>query len=136
MKATFAFVKECYRVLRPNGVLRITNEDIGAFARAYLHDPESVDLLNERNRKNGYKNTSYPVDIFNKYFFEDSIVCAYDAMTIQRFISEAGFKNVQNFPFGISSHAILNGIEQHDVGSIQNKFTFSIEGTKINAPPE
>ena len=46
MDATLSFVKECYRILLPNGILRITNEDMGAFTRAYLNDPESIRLLN------------------------------------------------------------------------------------------
>ena len=129
-QTALAFIKECFRVLRPNGVLRITNEDLGLFANAYLNNPEDVRLLNELNRQDGYKYTSCPIDILNKYFFEDSIVCAYDTQTVQQLFYEAGFQNIINCQYGVSSHIALSGIERHKVNTIQNKFVFAIEGTK------
>jgi predicted SAM-dependent methyltransferase len=133
-QAAFVLFRESFRVLRPNGVLRITTIDIEALVRAYLSDPESVRLLNERNRQLGYQYTSYPMDILNKTFFEDGNVCEYDAQTVQRLFNEAGFQNIIHCQVGVSTHTALSGIERHDVGSILDKFVCVTEGTKWIAP--
>jgi predicted SAM-dependent methyltransferase len=121
---------ECFRVLRPNGVLRITIVDIEALARAYLDDHELARLLNERNRQRGYKYTSYPIDILNKTFFEDYQTCEYDAQTLKQMFKESGFQNVECHEVGVSPHTALSGIEQHDTCSILDKFMRAVEGTK------
>jgi predicted SAM-dependent methyltransferase len=131
-KQARAFFEECYRVLRPEGVLRIATIDIEALARAYLNDPESVLLLNDRNSKLGFQYTAYPIDIFNKTFFEDFNVCEYDAQTIHRMFSEAGFQNMAHCQVGASIHQTLSGVERHGTGTILEKFTCVVEGTKLN----
>jgi SAM-dependent methyltransferase len=133
-QSVLAFFKESFRVLRPDGVLRITTMDIGALARAYLSDPESVRLLNERNRQLGYHYTSYPIDILNKAFFEDGNVCEYDAHAVEQLFNEAGFQNIIHCQVGVSSHPALSGVERHDVGSILEKFVCVTEGTKLTVP--
>jgi predicted SAM-dependent methyltransferase len=131
-QAVLAFFKECLRVLLPNGVLRITTNDIEALARAYLSDPELVRLLNERNRQRGYKYNSYTIDILNKTFLEDRKVCEYDAQTVQRLFKDAGFQNIIHCQVGVSPHAALSGVERHDVGSIHDKSVCVTEGTKMD----
>jgi predicted SAM-dependent methyltransferase len=37
-----SFIKECYRVLRPQGILRVVVPDLEAIARMYLHSLEQV----------------------------------------------------------------------------------------------
>jgi predicted SAM-dependent methyltransferase len=129
-KALFSLLRECYRVLKPNGALRITIVDIEALARAYLNDPERVRLLNERNQQCGYKYCSFPIDILNKTFFEDYQTCEYDAQTLRRLFAEAGFQNISCYQVGESPHAALSGIEKHDKGSILDNFMCATEGTK------
>jgi predicted SAM-dependent methyltransferase len=129
--AAIGFFRESYRVLKPGGVLRISTPDIGTHARAYLHDPESVRRLNERNRKRGYRYTHYPVDIFNKTFFEDENVCEYDAETLMQMLGSVGFRELTRCEVGESQHCALRGVERHDVGSIADHFTCVIEATKL-----
>jgi predicted SAM-dependent methyltransferase len=129
-QAMVASLKEYYRVLKPDGVLRITIVDIEAMARAYLDYPELVQRLNERNRQRGYKYTSYPIDIFNKTFFEDYQTCEYDSQTVKLLFKEAGFKNITCYPVGVSSYPSLAGIERHDKGSVLDQLMCATEGTK------
>lgn len=125
-----AFLKESFRVLQPGGVLRISTEDVEALVRAYINHPRHVRLLNERNRRRGYQYTYYPVDILNKAFLEDDHVCLYDTQTLEQMLSSVGFRDITRCKVGESHHAALCGIEQHDVGSIADKFTCIIEATK------
>ena len=137
-QAALEFFKESFRVLKPGGVLRIVTADIEALSRTYIDDPESANLLNERNRGRGYQYTSYPIDILNKQFFEDNnlkvgirLHCEYDFQTLEQMFIIAGFGDIVRCKIGESRHAALSGIEQHDVGSIADKFTCVIEGTKL-----
>lgn len=129
-QATQLFFKECFRVLKPSGVLRITTIDIEVLARVYISNPDRVRLLNERNRQRGYQYNSYPIDILNKTFFEDGNVCEYDTQTLQQMFNAAGFLNITRCKVGESPHTALSGIERHDIGSVADEFTCAIEGIK------
>lgn len=124
------FVNESFRVLKPGGILRVATPDVEALAQAYLDDPEHVGQLNERNRRLGYRHSSYPVDILNTAFLEDRHACLYDGSTLQELLDAAGFQDITRCKVGESRHAALSGIEGHDVGSIEDKSTCVMEGTK------
>ena len=124
------FFQECFRVLKPGGVLRTSTPDAEALAKAYLNYPERTRLLNERSRRLGYQYSQYPVDILNKMFLEDKHVCLYDAQVFQQMLSSVGFQNVTYCTVGKSEHKALSKIEQHDVGSIVDEFICVVEATK------
>ncbi len=128
--ATLAFLEECFRVLQPGGIVRISTPDVEALARAYLDDPEQVSLLNERNRRRNGKYGSYPVDVLNKLFLEDGHACLYDAQTLQQILSEAGFRDIGKCEVGESRHTALSGIDGHDAGTFVDQFMCVVEATK------
>lgn len=128
--AIITFLEESFRVLRPEGILRITTPDIEAHVREYLSRSERMHLLLEQNRQYGYFYSRYPVDILNKAFYEDTHVCLYDAETLEQMLYSVGFREIIGCKVGESRHTALSGIERHDVGSILDKFMLVIEAKK------
>jgi len=117
-------------VLYPEGILRISTPDVEALAREYLARSGRVLLLLERNERRGSKYARYPVDIFNKAFFEDSHACLYDGEVLEQMLRSVGFEDITRCSVGQSRHGALSGIERHGVGSIQEEFTLVIEAKK------
>ena len=128
--AAFQFLKESFRVLHPEGILRISTPDVEALAREYLAGSERVRLLLDRNERLGYKYARYPVDILNKAFYEDSHACLYDHELLEQMLHSVGFQEITRYRVGLSRHSALSGIERHDVGSIEDEFTLVIEAKK------
>lgn len=128
--AIITFLEESFRVLRPEGILRIATPDIEAYVREYLSRSEQMHLLLERNRQYGYFYSRYPVDILNKAFYEDTHVCLYDAETLEQMLHSVGFREIIRCKVGESPHTALSGIERHDVGSILDEFMLVIEAKK------
>jgi predicted SAM-dependent methyltransferase len=129
-QAAIGFFQESFRILKPDGMLRVSTPDIEAHAKAYLHEPELARLLNERNRERGYQHTNYPVDILNKTYFEDDNVSEYDAESLRQMLESVGFRNLTRCKIGESTHAALCGIERHDLGSVADQFTYVVEAAK------
>jgi predicted SAM-dependent methyltransferase len=129
-EAAYRFFRESIRVLKPEGVLRVSTPDAEALAKAYLNNTEQAVLLNERNRRMGYPYNSYPIDILNTAFKEDLHVCLYDAQTLEQLLRQAGFERITHCKVGESSHAALSKIEHHQVETIEDEFTLVMEATK------
>jgi len=129
-RSAISFLKECFRVLKPGGMLRVSTPDAEALAKAYLNRSEQARLLNERNRKLSYQYSTHPIDILNTAFKEDFHFCLYDAETLQRLLDSAGFCNMTRCKVSKSIHPELSGIEHHYIGSIEDDFTLIMEATK------
>jgi len=128
--AAFLFIMESFRVLHPEGILRISTPDAEALAREYLARSERVLLLLERNVKLGSKYARYPLDILNGAFYEYSHVCLYDGEVLEQMLRSVGFQDITRYRVGQSRHSALSGIERHQVGSIEDEFTLVIEAKK------
>lgn len=95
-------LKECYRILKRGGVLRVIVPNAERYLRAYADDDESfvrqvggdsaskLSVVNVMMRENG----------FHKY--------AYDYDELERVLRGAGFKSVTRSYFNGSSHRELN----------------------------
>jgi len=128
--AAIAFLQDSFRILQPGGIRRISIPDVEALTRAYLNNPEHTRLMNERNKRLGSRYNSYPIDILNTTFREWGHICLYDFQTLQQLLNSVGFQNITPCKVGESRHSALSGIEQHDVGSIEDEFTCVVEATK------
>lgn len=124
------FLKESFRVLHPEGILRISTPDVEALAREYLARSERALLLLKRNGKIGSKYSRYPVDILNTAFYDYSHVYLYDGEVLEQMLRSVGFQDITRYRVGESRHRALSGIERHDVGSIEDEFTLVIEAKK------
>jgi predicted SAM-dependent methyltransferase len=96
------FFRECHRILKPGGAIRLVTPDLEKFARAYLADdrdfflraspeaPEAVNALNLLFRRSGHHN----------YIF--------DYGELERFLRRAGFPDVRRSSFGHSARPGMN----------------------------
>jgi predicted SAM-dependent methyltransferase len=95
-------LKECYRILRPGGVLRVIVPDAERYLHAYANDDEDfvrqiggesvskISLVNTMMRENG----------FHRY--------AYDYQELEEVIKRAGFNSVSRSSLRASRHPELN----------------------------
>jgi predicted SAM-dependent methyltransferase len=84
-----AFLRECYRVLKPEGIIRISVPDGELYLRNYFENREW--MLARRNRQ-----FNTPMQVVNEVFRQklEHQYC-YDFETIQILIEEMGFIDVQ-----------------------------------------
>lgn len=106
-------LNECYRILKPNGVLRIATPNLQFLLDLYLHPEKELNKkYNEFNAERSGMPSSpvYTVSYFHTTWGHKII---YDQMTLSRFLEEVGFKDICQCEMSKSSHAPLNDVEQH-----------------------
>jgi predicted SAM-dependent methyltransferase len=102
------FLSECYRVLQPNGVLRVIVPDVEKYVRAYCKDGWE-DLTEVRPLKPDHTDVHFgsrfqtKMEVLNAVFrqhFEHKF--AYDFPTLELSLKRAGFSDVRRQTFGTS----------------------------------
>jgi hypothetical protein len=104
------FLRECLRVLRPSGVMRIVVPDAGAYLRAYCQAWEPLAAMRplERTAQGGrdtWLGDTYqtPMQLINAVFRQGTAhKYAYDGETLSLLLREVGFSRVIVQDFGIS----------------------------------
>lgn len=111
----FALMGELRRVLRPNGVLRLTTPEL----------PKIISLYEDRNpviTREDYgkwmdqitgRPNRRPAQILNNFMREWGHRFIYDEEELTAKLLAAGFVDVERVEFGRSSHAQLQGLERH-----------------------
>ena len=128
--SVLSFFSESFRVLKPGGALRISTPDLESLTYAYLNNTDQISELNQHSRKLGYRFAEYSVDVLNRVFMEDRHVCLYDSSVLEQMLTTVGFINITRHKVGESCHSELTGIERHEVGTVEDKFTCVIEAEK------
>lgn len=121
---------ECFRILKPNGILRISTPDIEAYIKAYFLKLDSVHPMLALGREHGCLHFTYPIDILNRVFLENGHKCLYDTETLIHILSLTGFRDIERCSIHQSKHSVLCRIERHSVGTILDEFMLVIEATK------
>ena len=106
-------LKECYRILKPNGIIRITTPNLKFLVDLYEHPEKDIHrAYNEFNaERSGMPLSSvYTVSYFHTAWGHKII---YDPESLSHFMEEVGFKDVCECEIGKSSHDDLKGVEQH-----------------------
>jgi predicted SAM-dependent methyltransferase len=109
------FFAEAMRVLRPGGVIRTSTPDLRGICQAYLAaEPEVLKV----HREHGYDARNH-ADMVNNYVHMHGHRHIYDFETLRLLLADAGFEQIERVGFGQSRHAVLRGVDGHDVGELE-----------------
>lgn len=104
-----ALIRDCYRILEPSGVLRLSTPDAEKYLRSYveddgfLHSPEFSHPV------------ELPLDRVNEMFREDGLHrWVYDRVSLVRLFRRGGFSNIEPKSCGFSGNPALRGIDAAD----------------------
>ena len=125
-------LKECYRILKPNGIIRITTPDLFIL----------IDILkNDQNKYNDYINWSHDennlvdknsIEVFNNFFQSWGHKFIYSKDFMKSNLDKIGFKNLEFFHVGESTHENLKNLE--NINRLPKNFlqieSFTVEGNK------
>lgn len=129
-------IKECYRVLKPQGVLRISTPNLRFLVD--LYNDNKTDLQKRYIKweiDNCVKNTKSYTDtiVINNFFRAWGHKFIYDFKTLSNLLSENNFGNIRRCVVGNSEDIILCNIESHGkkIGEEYNKLeSMAIEATR------
>ena len=106
-------LKECHRVLKPNGVLRIATPNLQFLVDLYLHPEKDLNkkYIEFNAKRSGLP--SMPVYTVNYFHTTWGHKIIYDPETLTRILEETGFKDIRQCEVSKSDHAALCNVEQH-----------------------
>jgi predicted SAM-dependent methyltransferase len=107
LAAARALLRECRRVLRDDGVLRIAMPDLAALVRAYLGDWRAQPWV--ARPEHAFLDT--PARMLNLAFYGWGHCHLYDEAELELRLREAGFAAVERCRLGASAHPELRGLE-------------------------
>jgi len=122
------FFDECYRVLEPSGVIRITVPSFTRISRGI--DDEYREFVRSRGWSNGSKK-----DTLRSMVFEHGHKAMWTADLLIAFLDAIGFHNPMRQESGISNFTELSGLESHAsvIGiHADNIESVSVEGQKCS----
>lgn len=112
----FAMLRECHRVLKPGGRIRIATPDLHRFVGLFA--PDLTDL--QARYLNWIMETfvpevagASPAMVLNNLFHNWGHRFIYDQAILAKLLRAAGFEGLQRFRPGESEDAELRGIERH-----------------------
>lgn len=103
------FLKECYRVLKPGGVIRVLTPDVEKLCRLYLDDPDALKAL-WRDHVGVPLKFGTTAEIVNLGMRFAGHTFLYDAETFARLAWDCGFEAKQ-VAFQQSEHPPLRGLD-------------------------
>ncbi|MCK5069055.1 MAG: methyltransferase domain-containing protein [Desulfocapsa sp.] len=109
-------LKECYRVLKPGGVLRVATPDLDAFlglASEELNDDQHhyVKWISDNFLTSGHNYRAKLV--VNNAFYNWGHAFIYDQKTLQDSMEETGYEQIKRCEVGKSVHSCLQNLESH-----------------------
>lgn len=132
-------LQECYRVLKPNGKLRVATPDLQFLITLYNKDPKTDiqkryihKIVNGAFPDTGFYHETFAINYFFRGWGHEFI---YDNATLQYTLHKAGFKNITRFPIKESDDLHLKNLEHHG-SAISEEFnqlqTMAFEGTRLD----
>ena len=130
-------LKECRRVLKKNGVLRITLPCFEFLQDLYQHPEEYTDYIHKATDSsipevNEILPGVYPpILVINNFYRDWGHQVIYDYKTLEMLLHKYGFTNIKRCQLYESEHRFLTNMEKHDQATYKN--ISKIESTVIEA---
>ena len=131
-------LRECFRVLKRGGKIRVTTPDLKFLMRLYDTEKTELERMYIKNILSSFyynrEGDEYPdAFILNNNFRAWGHRFIYDCKTLSDSLKICGFINVKSCPFGDSDDPHLRGLEFHNRG-LEDEFrkleSMTIEATK------
>ena len=109
-------LKECHRVLKPSGTIRIATPDFQFLTDLYLHPDTPINKgYIEWSAGGGgcIKVTPTALYVINKFHTSWGHQIIYDQETLSALLKENGFQNIRSCEIGKSEVPALNNVESH-----------------------
>ncbi len=108
-------LRDCYRVMKPGGRIRIATPDLEALLNLYTPNKSEIQ---QKYIKWVVDRVMPRISIYSEcfvvnYAFRNGHQFLYDLRTLRNTMEEAGFVEVTSHRFGHSDEAALRGIESH-----------------------
>ena len=112
-------LKECFRILKKGGKIRISAPDIIFITSLYKKNKDSkyyIRKITKRFLKDIYKKNYRPVFVINNAFYNWGHKFLYDEKLLVETLQEVGFKDINRQTYGKSKDKNLDKIESHEKG--------------------
>ena len=130
-------LRECYRVLKPGGTIRLATPDLGVLLSLYTPEPDERQQRYIRFIAEHFlpgSQAPQPVFVINNAFRNWGHQFLYDRTTLQQVLTEAGFLDISFTRPGESNNSHLRQLEKHGqfIGDEEiNQFeTMVVEGKR------
>ncbi len=120
-----AMLRECFRALKPGGVLRVATPDLAVLLALYTHSLNAEQswyvqyvadhMIEDCPRPD-------PVFVINNEFRAYGHQFLYDEATLRWSLERAGFHEVRRYPMGESPNPVLAGIEGRTKRKIPGRY--------------
>ena len=123
------FLRECHRILKPGGVIRILTPDVEQLARMYLHEPEALKAL-WRDHVGVTLRYGTAAEILNEGMRFAGHTFLYDAETFATLAADCGFRT-QRVDYRASEFPELRGL---DLRSPETAISLYHDCYKLDSP--
>jgi predicted SAM-dependent methyltransferase len=128
-------LKECFRVLKPGGIIRISTPDLAFLCAVY--QPEKPALLQSYLEFHWRLSTPWAPTSEDTFFINNFVrdwrhQFIYDEKVLRQALAQAGFREISRWALGESEHLPLRNLEneQRMPRGFVRLETFTLEGTK------
>ena len=135
--AAIAMLSECYRVLKPGGVIRVATPDLAKILNIYPHPKDELGqkyLSWISNRYTPDITEDHAAHVVNALFRLWGHQFLYDVPTLTTTLVKCGFSSIEQFELGESKHADLQNLENTSryPDGLLNYESICLEATKMS----